>query len=79
MSAAPGMYQDTDTDMAKQEAKKRTSQMHAGGEGETDGPILDMNNAAVKKMIRAAKKRGFVTYDELNEVLPSEEFSSEQI
>ncbi len=73
------MYQDTDTDMAKQEAKKRTSQMHAGSEGETDGPILDMNDAAVKKMIRAAKKRGFVTYDELNEVLPSEEFSSEQI
>ncbi len=65
--------------MAKQEAKKRTSQMHAGSEGETDGPILDMNDAAVKKMIRAAKKRGFVTYDELNEVLPSEEFSSEQI
>src|ERR687893_1467451 len=30
-------------------------------------------------MIKLAKKRGYVTYDELNEVLPSEEFSSEQI
>ena len=44
-----------------------------------DGPLLDMSDAAVKKMIKAAKSRGFVTYDELNTVLPSEEFSSEQI
>ncbi len=44
-----------------------------------DGPLLDMSDAAVKKMIKAAKVRGFVTYDELNKVLPSEEFSSEQI
>ena len=46
---------------------------------EADRPILDMNDAAVKKMIRAAKKRGYVTLDELNEVLPSEEVSPEQI
>ncbi|MEM7427904.1 MAG: RNA polymerase sigma factor RpoD [Pseudomonadota bacterium] len=45
----------------------------------SDGPVLDMNNAAVKKLIKAAKKRGYVTYDELNEVLPSDEVSSEQI
>ena len=44
-----------------------------------DSPLLDMSDAAVKKMIKAAKVRGFVTYDELNKVLPSEEFSSEQI
>jgi len=44
-----------------------------------DGPLLDLSDAAVKKMIRAAKKRGFVTYDELNQVLPSEEVTSEQI
>ncbi|WP_417686319.1 RNA polymerase sigma factor RpoD [Roseibium sp.] len=44
-----------------------------------DGPLLDLSQAAVKKMIKAAKKRGYVTYDELNEVLPSEQFSSEQI
>jgi RNA polymerase primary sigma factor len=44
-----------------------------------DGPVLDMSDAAVKKLIKAAKQRGFVTYDELNEVLPSEEVSSEQI
>ena len=44
-----------------------------------DGPVLDMSDAAVKKLIKTAKTRGFVTYDELNEVLPSEEVSSEQI
>ena len=44
-----------------------------------DGPLLDLNDAAVKKMIKAAKKRGYVTYEELNSVLPSEEVTSEQI
>src|SRR6188474_3407242 len=44
-----------------------------------DGPVLDMSDAAVKKLIKTAKARGFVTYDELNSVLPSEEVSSEQI
>ena len=45
----------------------------------TDRPLLDLNNDAVKKLIKAAKKRGFVTVDELNSVLPSEEVNSEQI
>jgi RNA polymerase primary sigma factor len=44
-----------------------------------DGPLLDLNDAAVKRMIKLAKKRGFVTYSELNAVLPSEEVSSDQI
>jgi hypothetical protein len=45
----------------------------------TDGPLLDLSDEAVKKMIKAAKKRGYVTMDELNAVLPSEEVTSEQI
>ncbi|MBL8535764.1 MAG: RNA polymerase sigma factor RpoD [Hyphomonadaceae bacterium] len=44
-----------------------------------DGPILDLSDAAVKKMIKAAKARGFVTHEELNKVLPSDEFDSEAI
>ncbi len=44
-----------------------------------DGPLLDLSQAAVKKMIKAAKKRGYVTYEELNDVLPSDQVSSEQI
>ena len=54
-------------------------------EGETveqpkaDGPLLDLTDAGVKRMIKVAKKRGYVTTDELNDVLPSEEFTSDQI
>ncbi|NVD39394.1 RNA polymerase sigma factor RpoD [Ensifer sp. HO-A22] len=48
-------------------------------EGAPDGPLLDLSDDAVKKMIKAAKKRGYVTMDELNSVLPSEEVTSEQI
>ena len=44
-----------------------------------DGPLLDLSDAAVKKMIKVAKKRGFVTIDELNGVLPDGEVSSDQI
>jgi RNA polymerase primary sigma factor len=44
-----------------------------------DSPVLDLTDAAVKRLIRAAKQRGYVTLDELNSVLPSEETSPEQI
>src|SRR5690606_14735957 len=45
----------------------------------TDGPLLDLTDAGVKKFIKQAKARGYVTMDELNKVLPSEEVSSEAI
>ncbi len=45
----------------------------------TDGPVLDMNDASVKRFIKSAKARGYVTYEELNKVLPSDQNSSEQI
>ena len=44
-----------------------------------DGPLMDSMSAAVKKMIAKAKERGYVTYDELNAVLPPDQMSSEQI
>jgi RNA polymerase primary sigma factor len=44
-----------------------------------DGPLLDLTDAGVKKFIKQAKQRGYVTMDELNKVLPSEEVSSEAI
>src|ERR1700742_3441832 len=44
-----------------------------------DGPLLDLTDAAVKKFIKQAKARGYVTMDELNKVLPSEEVTSEAI
>jgi len=42
-------------------------------------PMLDMSQAAVKRMIAEARERGFITYDQLNQVLPPEQVSSEQI
>jgi RNA polymerase primary sigma factor len=42
-------------------------------------PLLDLSDAAVRKMIKAAKKRGYVTHDELNAVMPSEEVTSDHI
>ncbi len=43
------------------------------------GPLLDMSQAAVRKMIAQAKERGYITYDELNEFMPADQVSSEQI
>jgi RNA polymerase primary sigma factor len=58
-------------------AEEQTAQ--AAEAPEKDSPLLDLSDAAVKKFIKTAKARGYVTYDELNAVLPSEEVSSEQI
>ncbi|WP_137152774.1 RNA polymerase sigma factor RpoD [Devosia sp. FKR38] len=59
---------------------KETEKPEAGApEATNDSPLLDLSDAAVKKLIKVAKKRGYVTYEELNAVMPSEEVSSEQI
>src|ERR1039458_9188873 len=42
-------------------------------------PLLDLSDAAVTKMIKQATKRGYVTHQQLNAVIPSEEVISEQI
>ncbi|RYE07653.1 MAG: RNA polymerase sigma factor RpoD [Hyphomicrobiales bacterium] len=44
-----------------------------------DSPLLDLSDAAVKKLIKTAKKRGYVTYEEVNAVLPSDQVSPDQI
>src|SRR5205809_1537963 len=44
-----------------------------------DAPLIDLNDASVKKLIARAKKRGVVTYEELNEALPQDQMTSEQI
>ena len=58
---------------------KESEEVEVEREGAPDGPLLDLSDDAVKKMIKLAKKRGYVTMDELNAVLPSEEVTSEQI
>ena len=56
----------------KTKAKENTEQS-------ADAPILDTTNTAVKQLIKKGKERGYVTHDELNEALPQDELSSEQI
>src|SRR5215471_19086477 len=63
---------------------KVTPQKEEGADNEgpqlqQDGPLLDLSDAAVKKLIRTAKKRGYVTHEQINSVLASEEINSEQI
>jgi RNA polymerase primary sigma factor len=58
---------------------KEKEEVETEREGATDGPLLDLSDDAVKKMIKAAKKRGYVTMDELNSVLPSEQTDPDKI
>ena len=46
---------------------------------ERDSPLLDLSDQSVKRLLKTAKARGYVTLDELNSVLPSEEVSPDQI
>ncbi|MBF0679788.1 MAG: RNA polymerase sigma factor RpoD [Devosia sp.] len=65
---------------AANKVSKDTEKPESGApETSNDSPLIDQNDAAVKKLIKVAKKRGYVTYEELNAVLPSDEVSSEQI
>src|SRR5579872_1707625 len=64
---------------AKVQVKEEAPEKEAEGAPESPLPLLDLNDAGVKKMIKAAKKRGYVTHDQINAVLPSEEVTSDQI
>jgi RNA polymerase primary sigma factor len=68
------------TKAAQKEKEKEEAPEKEGAEApDTPLPLLDLSDAAVKKLIRSAKKRGYVTHDQINSVLPSEEVNSEQI
>ncbi len=64
---------------AAQAKEKEPAAEKEEGAPESPLPLLDLSDAGVKKMIKAAKKRGYVTIDQINEVLPSGEVSSDQI
>ena len=50
-----------------------------GPEAPPDRPVLDLSEAAVRELIRGAKKRGYVTHGQINALLSSEEVKSEQM
>ena len=59
--------------LAKDQNKKKDPKLM------TDSPVLDLNNSAIKSLIKKGKLNGFVTLDELNAALPPGEYTSEQI
>jgi RNA polymerase primary sigma factor len=61
------------------QGKEEAAEKEAETTPDTPLPLLDLSDAAVKKMIKQAKKRGYITYEQLNAVMPSEEVTSEQI
>jgi RNA polymerase primary sigma factor len=60
-------------------SKAQTAEAQEPREEAAEGPMLDITQQAVKKMIAKGKERGYITYDELNATLPPEKMSSEQI
>src|SRR4051794_22269183 len=60
--------------MAKTNAAEPEEKTESG-----DAPLIDLNEASLKKLIARARKRGYITYDELNDALPQDQMSSEQI
>jgi RNA polymerase primary sigma factor len=58
-------------------AKNDTQELDTTEAG--DAPLIDLNDASIKKLVARAKKRGYITVDELNEALPSDQMSPDQI
>ncbi|MBV1831787.1 RNA polymerase sigma factor RpoD [Komagataeibacter sp. AV436] len=59
--------------------KTATGTDTASGDQDNDTTLLDTRSGAVKKLIARGKERGYITFDELNAVLPQDQMSSEQI
>ncbi|MBW8911020.1 MAG: RNA polymerase sigma factor RpoD, partial [Sphingomonas sp.] len=52
----------------------------AAGEGTGgDAPLIDLNEASLKKLIARAKRKGYITYEQLNEALPQDQMTSDQL
>ncbi|CAM3185269.1 RNA polymerase sigma factor RpoD [Sphingomonas antarctica] len=60
-------------------AKANTAEANEAEDKSGDAPLIDLNDADIKKMLARAKKRGYITYDQLNAALPQDQMSSEQI
>jgi RNA polymerase primary sigma factor len=60
--------------MAKTNSAEQVDKADGG-----DAPLIDLNDASLKKLIARAKKRGYITYDQLNEALPQDQMSSDQL
>jgi RNA polymerase primary sigma factor len=78
-AAAPKTVSKAPSKTSKESEKAQVQGEKAEGAETPDSPLLDLSDAAVKKLIKTAKKRGYVTYEEVNAVLPSDQVSPDQI
>src|ERR1700761_679259 len=62
--------------MAKTNVAEASAKGAGGGDG--DAPLIDLNDAGLKKLIARAKKRGYLTFDELNEALPQDQIDPDK-
>src|SRR5262245_18264072 len=65
--------------MAKTNGVNGATGAGGDGDGSGDAPLIDLNEASIKKLISRAKKRGYITVDELNDALPQDQMSTDQI
>src|SRR6516225_1250030 len=67
------------TSKTEETPQKEEMQEKEGPETLPDSPLLDPSDAAVRELVRSAQKRGYVTHDEIDSVLPSEGVNPGQI
>src|SRR3954471_6242343 len=65
--------------MAKNGANGSVGNGSDTGGDVAEAPLIDLNESSLKKLIARAKKRGYITVDELNEALPQDQMSTDQI
>ncbi|WP_273417541.1 RNA polymerase sigma factor RpoD, partial [Hyphomonas adhaerens] len=65
--------------MASAKQKNTQSERESEDEKDNDAGLVDFNATDVKKVLKRAQKRGFITHDEINALLPNDEMTSDQI
>jgi len=57
----------------------KTNGSDSGDRIDGDAPLIDLNEGSIKKLIARAKRKGYITYEQLNEALPQDQMTSDQL
>ncbi|MFZ5703972.1 MAG: RNA polymerase sigma factor RpoD [Pseudomonadota bacterium] len=57
----------------------KTNGSDGGDRIDGDAPLIDLNEGSIKKLIARAKRKGYITYEQLNEALPQDQMTSDQL
>ncbi|ARR56631.1 RNA polymerase sigma factor RpoD [Rhizorhabdus wittichii DC-6] len=57
----------------------KTNGSEGGDRIDGDAPLIDLNEGSLKKLIARAKRKGYITYEQLNEALPQDQMTSDQL